>query len=240
MRTILFPGQGAQFEGMGRDWAEAHPLANETFEAWAAGEGLMNWPDEGREVVLFQTCYVQHNEPQLGKDTVEVLQRNGVDVSCERGLECCGMPAWESGDLEHLRKKAKHNIERLTPWVEQGAKVLAINPTCSMMLRREYPQLVAPEDRPAAQRLAEAVRDPGEFLWSIRKEERFNPEVETKVEGKLAYHAPCHLRAQGVGFKGRDLLRKILKVQPTTVMQCCGHDGTSAMKVGEPPTTRRP
>ena len=47
----------------------------------------------------------------------------------------------------------------------------------------------------------------------------------------MGYHAPCHLRAQAVGFKGRDLLRKIPGVVPKTVMECCGHDGTYAMKV---------
>jgi Fe-S oxidoreductase len=47
----------------------------------------------------------------------------------------------------------------------------------------------------------------------------------------VAYHAPCHLRAQGIGFKGRDLLRKIPGVQPKITMECCGHDGTYAMKV---------
>ena len=47
----------------------------------------------------------------------------------------------------------------------------------------------------------------------------------------MAYHAPCHLRAQAVGFKGRDLLRKIPGVKPRMVMECCGHDGTFAMKV---------
>ena len=29
--AILFPGQGAQCEGMGSDWAAAHPEARETF-----------------------------------------------------------------------------------------------------------------------------------------------------------------------------------------------------------------
>ena len=29
---VLFPGQGAQFEGMGRDWAEAYPIAQKTWE----------------------------------------------------------------------------------------------------------------------------------------------------------------------------------------------------------------
>jgi Fe-S oxidoreductase len=33
-----------------------------------------------------------------------------------------------------------------------------------------------------------------------------------------------------VGFKGRDLLRKIPGVTLSTVMECCGHDGTYAMK----------
>jgi Fe-S oxidoreductase len=47
----------------------------------------------------------------------------------------------------------------------------------------------------------------------------------------VAYHAPCHLRAQGKGFKGRDLMRKIPGVSPQTVMECCGHDGTYAMTV---------
>ncbi|MBW2381913.1 MAG: 4Fe-4S dicluster domain-containing protein [Deltaproteobacteria bacterium] len=160
-------------------------FAQTTFESWAKGAGLMA-KGVGGEVVLFQTCYVQGNEPQIGMDTVEVLEKNGVDVRCEKGLECCGMPAWEGGNLELLRKKAHANLNRLMPHVDAGAKVIVLNPTCSMMLRREYPEL---------------------------------------------YHTPCHLRTQGVGFKGRDLLRKIPGVAPVTVMECCGHDGTHAMTV---------
>ena len=30
--AILFPGQGSQFAGMGRDWAEAFPTAARVFE----------------------------------------------------------------------------------------------------------------------------------------------------------------------------------------------------------------
>jgi len=200
-----------------------------TFEGWAVSEGLTS-KGPGGEAVLFQTCYVQHNEPQIGKDTVEVLQRNKVDIRCEKGLQCCGMPMWEHGDLEGLRKKARANLDILAPHVEQGAKVLAINPTCSMMLRREYPELVAPEDRERAQMVADAVRDPSEYIWSLRKEERFNTEFGSSPDGPVAYHAPCHLRTQGVGFKGRDLLRKLPGVQPKLVMECCGHNGTYAMK----------
>src|SRR5262249_1933879 len=155
------------------------------------------------------------------------------------GLQCCGMPAWERGDLESLRKHAHANIETLTPFVEQGLKVVAINPTCSMMMRREHPELVSPEHRAAAKKIAAAVMDPSEFLWSIRNEERFNTKFRSTPGTAVAYHAPCHLRAQAVGFKGRDLLRKIPGVTPETVMECCGHDGTYAMtKEGFEPSIR--
>ena len=204
-------------------------FARSTFERWAKRVGMIKPADQG-EAVLFQTCYVQHNEPDIGKDTLEVLQRNGVDITCEAGLRCCGMPAWESGDLDSLRKKAKRNLDRLLPHVRAGKKVLAINPTCSMMLRREYPELVDAEDRERAEELADAVMDPSEYLWSIRDEDRFNTDFKSSPGATVAYHAPCHLRAQGVGFKGRDLLRKIPGVKPTTTMECCGHDGTYAMK----------
>jgi len=213
-------------------------FAQTTFEMWAERAGKIAH-EPGGEVVLFQTCYVQNNEPQIGRDTVEVLERNKVDARCVSGLQCCGMPAWERGDLETLRKFATANLKVLLPFVEKGAKVIAINPTCSMMMRREHPSLVEPADRPAAKKVAAAVMDPSEFLWSIRNEPRFDSNFRSTPGGAMAYHAPCHLRAQGVGFKGRDLLRKIPGVVPSTVMECCGHDGTYAMTVeGFEPSAR--
>ncbi len=206
-------------------------FASSTFERWAESTGRVRETPGQSEVVLFQTCYVQNNEPEIGRDTVAVLEKNQVSTACVKGLKCCGMPAWEHGDLETVRQNARHNLDILLPHVEAGSKVLAINPTCAMMMRREYPELLAKADRPRAEKLAAAVQDPGEFLWSIRKEERFCKDFRSSPGPSVAYHAPCHLRAQAVGFKGRDLLRLIPGVQPQAVMECCGHDGTYAMKV---------
>jgi glycerol-3-phosphate dehydrogenase subunit C len=208
-------------------------FAAEPFDAWAERQGLVR-PEPGGEVVLFQTCFVQHNEPSIGRDAVEVLRHNGVDVRVVKGLACCGMPAWEQGDLASLRAQARRDLDLLIPFVEKGAKVIVVNPTCSMMMRREWPHLLeGEEDRARAARLAPAVLDASEFLWSIRTEARFKTDFKSAPPGgTVAYHAPCHLRAQAVGFKGRDLIRKIPGVTVgTTVMECCGHDGTFAMTV---------
>ncbi len=207
-------------------------FAREGFDAWAEREGHVR-SEPGGEVVLFQTCFVQHNDPQIGKDALFVLSRCGVDARVVKGLRCCGMPAWEHGDLDALRAQAHHDLDLLLPHVERGAKVLVVNPTCSMMMRREWPHLLDGPDRARAEQLASAVMDVSEYLWSIRNEPRFSTDFRsTPPGGRIAYHAPCHLRAQGIGFKGRDLLRKIPGVTLAgTVMECCGHDGTFAMTV---------
>lgn len=213
-------------------------FAATTFESWAVAEGRIR-TEPGCDAVLFPTCFVDNNDPDLGRDTVEVLEQNGFEVGCVTGLACCGMPAWEHGDLATVQRHAKQNLDVLMPFVERGAKVVVIAPTCSMMLRREYPELVAPEDRERAAALAAAVVDPSELLWSIRKEDRFNTTFASKPDGQVAYHAPCHLRAQGVGFRGRDVIRKAMGVKVGTVMECCGQDGTWSMTVdGYEPANR--
>lgn len=146
-------------------------FASETFETWAEKNDRIR-QDPPAEAVLFQTCYVQNNEPEIGRDILEVMDHNQVDVACTRGQQCCGMPAWESGDLQTLRDRAQNNLDILMPFVEQGAKVLVVNPTCGMMMRNEYPKLLTGRDRTRAEKLSTAVRDTGEFLWSLRKEDR--------------------------------------------------------------------
>ncbi len=207
------------------------PFARECFDDWAARSRPAPSPPGEQEAVLFPTCYVQNNEPEIGRDTLEVLDRNQVSVDCVPGLSCCGMPGWEAGDLDRVRASARQNLDLLTPYVEAGARVLAVNPTCSMLMRKEYPTLVDRPDRERAARLADAVRDPSEHLWSLRREPRFDTGFRSTPGGRVAYHAPCHLRAQGSGFRARDLIRKIPGVTPVATMECSGHDGTWAMKV---------
>ena len=60
-------------------------------------------------------------------------------------------------DLQNLRVQAKHNIERLLPHVESGAKILVLNPTCSMMMRKEYVELLDGADKENAQKVADAT-----------------------------------------------------------------------------------
>ncbi len=206
-----------------------------TFEAWfrARTSGADETPDGTHKVVLFETCFVNYNNPSVGKAAFRVLAHNDCRIACPK-LECCGMPALDSGDVAAARAKAVRNVKGLLPWVERGYLVAVINPTCSLMIRQEYPELLDDPADPAlaaaAKRVAGATRDLSEFLFGLRQAGAFKEDFKSSPNGPLAYHAPCHLRMQNVGFRGRDLMRRIPGVQPRLVQECCGHDGTWAMK----------
>jgi Fe-S oxidoreductase len=68
-----------------------------------------------------------------------------------------------------------------------------------------------------------------EFLASLAAQGKLNKNFKTGA-GKVNYHMPCHLRAQNVGYKTRDVLSLLPNTRVTVVEQCSGHDGTWAMK----------
>ena len=88
---------------------------------------------------------------------------------------CCGMPAWEKGDLESLQPQARANLAVLLPFVERGRQGAGHQ---SDLLDDAAPRVPdagrAPGREPRRRGLAAAVMDPSEFLWSIRNEPRFS------------------------------------------------------------------
>lgn len=185
--------------------------------------------DPAAKIVFFATCFVNYNNPRIGKDAVEVFEKNNVQVECPN-QNCCGMPGLDSGDLKFAMKKMKRNIESLHPYVEQGYKIVATNPTCSLTLKKKYAQFMPPgEWQDKARELGAATQDLHEFLFELKKSEKFNRDFKSSP-GSVAYHVPCHLRAQNIGLRSRDMMKLIPGAQITPVSECCGHDGTWAMK----------
>jgi len=198
----------------------------ETFERWLSSNPLPPAPSEpAAKVALFYTCFINYNDPEPGKAAVKVLARNQCAINCPR-QNCCGMPALDGGDVEFARKQAQANIDALLPLVREGYRVAVINPTCSLMMRQEYPRLIATD---ASRTVAAAIADTHELLYELRRANRFNRDFRS-TPGTIAYHIPCHLKAQHIGLRSRDLMRLIPGVEITTVDACCAHDGTWAMK----------
>ena len=207
-------------------------FASEKFETWFSKnhqEYLV--PDEKIQdnVVLFHTCFGNYNNPEIAKDAVFVLWKNNINVVVPP-MNCCGMPAMESGNLDMAVKQAESNYETLFPYIQKGYKVLVLNPTCSMTMKDDYPvMLETKQNKEDLQQFSAAIFDTNEYLFQLKREDKFNREFKTSP-GKVAYHIPCHLRAQNIGYRSRDMMRTIGETSFNLVDECCGHNGTWAMK----------
>ncbi len=199
--------------------------ASESFMTWWGRRAPLEPPAApSAEVALFATCFVNYNDPSIGQAAIEVLERGGCSVECPEQV-CCGMPKLDSGDLEGARKLARKNVELLLPSVRAGRKILSPGPSCTLMLKKEYPEIVG---TPEAAEVAAAVMDLSDFLMQLARAKKL-PKPPPDSIGKVAYHVACHNRVQNFGYKGRDLL-KWAGGDVTLVDKCCGMDGTWGMK----------
>jgi len=197
--------------------------ADESFLTWWSRRAPV--PQNGSQpVALFATCFVNYNDPAIGKDAVSMLERAGCNVDCPEQV-CCGMPKLDGGDLEGARKLARQNVETLLPAVREGRKIVSPGPSCTLVLRTEYPELVP---TPEAREVAAAVMDLSDFLLHQARSKRL-PKPPEGTLGKVAFHVACHNRVQNFGYRGRDLL-KWAGGDVTLVDRCCGMDGTWGMK----------
>jgi len=100
---------------------------------------------------------------------------------------CCGMPKLELGDIEAVAAAARQVTAALLPWIDKGYDVIALTPSCALMLKFEWP-LILPKDQ-AVERLSQATFDVSEYVVDIAKKDGLAPGLEP-IEGGVQ-RAPC-------------------------------------------------
>lgn len=196
-------------------------------------------PAHGRKAVLYATCYGNFNNPEIGRATRAVLARNGVETEVVHP-SCCGMPLLEQGNIPAVAESARKVAAELGPWIDKGYDIIALMPSCALMLKFEWP-LILPDD-PAVERLSKATRDVSEYIVDIAKNEGLADGLSS-LGGKVAVHLACHARAQNMGAKAAELMRLVPDSDVQVIERCSGHGGSwgvmkenfeVALKVGRP------
>jgi Fe-S oxidoreductase len=179
----------------------------------------------GGKVAFFYTCSVNYNYPDIGKSAVAVLAHHDVQIACPE-QRCCGMPYLDGGDFENAKQNMKFNLKSLRRYVDNGYTIVVAQPTCGYVLKKEYPWLDGSAD---AKVVAAATKDLMEYLSDLRSEGKLDTRFKQPI-GKVVYHLPCHLKAQNIGYRSRDLLKLVPGAEVEMVERCTGMDGTWGMK----------
>lgn len=196
------------------------PVAAERFTTWWRRVGRAN---SSPEVMVLPTCAVEYHEPTIGRDLLAVLDHNSVEAGVSAAV-CCGAPWLHSGDLQRFASQARRVVKELGAAVDSGATVLVPQPLCAQVIRREYPHHLSD---PEVRALAEAVRDPLEYLDA----RGILTEFPGEIPAGIAYHAACPQRVTGVDAVEARVLG-VLGVPVRVVARCSGTDGLWGLRAG--------
>jgi glycerol-3-phosphate dehydrogenase subunit C len=201
------------------------PFDPEPFPAWLEKHAPLAGAGDAGEVVIFSTCYGDYNQSKVPRAAVRVLEHQGYRVVRPAEV-CCGMPNLDGGDVEAMKAKVRANVASLAPLVRAGKKIVVPSPTCGYTMKKEWPVYV---DDPDVRAVAEATFDLMQFLDGLRRAKTWKTDWKKSL-GKIAYHAPCHLRAQKIAYPGMRILNTIADTDVRMVEQCSAVDGTWGMK----------
>lgn len=199
------------------------PYAKERFTTWFNKRQAPPLDAPQGSVAVFPTCLVEYQNPAVGRDLVKVFEHNRIECSLPDGARCCGAPWLHAGDIEHFQKQAEHNVEVLAREVRRGRDIVVSQPTCGYVLKHDYPLYVEGDD---AELVGEHSFDAGEYLMRLDRDDdkELDREFGGAVPETVTYHVACHLQAQNVGLKSRDLM-KIAGSEVKLVNKCSGIDG---------------
>ncbi|CUA79102.1 (Fe-S)-binding protein [Anoxybacillus suryakundensis] len=180
-------------------------------------------------VTLFVTCLVDLFHVNVGKATVELLERLGCTIHFPEAQTCCGQPAYNSGYVKEAKEAMKHMIRTF----EHAEYIVTPSGSCATMFK-EYPHIFKGDSEweERAQHVANKTYELTQFIVDVLKIE----DVGARLEGKATYHTSCHMtRLLGVKDAPLTLLQHVkgLEVVPLpNAHNCCGFGGTFSVKMG--------
>jgi Fe-S oxidoreductase len=196
------------------------PYSDQRFSTWFGRRtGVVAAKRHGK-VTVFPTCFVEYQATQVGKDLVNVYERNGIECS-NTAAGCCGAPWLHAGDIDRFTKVARRNVEMLAAEIRDGGDIVVPQPACGYVVRQHYVDYVGGSD---AELVSQHTYDAAEYL--VRLHDADGAELDNGFRGvapKIAYHVSGHLLAQHVGTPGRELMQ-LTGADVVLVEGSCGDD----------------
>jgi L-lactate dehydrogenase complex protein LldE len=179
---------------------------------------------------LFVTCLVDGVVPQVGKATVQVLERLGVTVEMPWEQTCCGQMHVNTGYPREAIPLVRNHVAAF----EGYDAIVVPSGSCTGAIRHQHADVARLAGDGALAAAAEAIAartwELSEFLVDVLGV----TDVGAYFPHRVTYHPTCHsLRLLRVGQRPLQLLRAVEGidlVELPDAEQCCGFGGTFALK----------
>ncbi len=205
---------------------ELPPFAAQTFVQWFRARG--GSPDSVNrlgQVVLFPDTFTNYNHPELGRATVKVMETLGYQVILP-DLRCCGRPMLSKGMLDKAKENAARNVDTIHRYIESGAKLVGIEPSCILTFADEYPDML-PHDAHRSARIAENTMLVEQFIaYALERGAQLRLDG-SNLPDKILLHGHCHQKARVGTGPALNILRSIEGCETVEINSgCCGMAGS--------------
>lgn len=182
----------------------------------------------GQVVAFFHGCGTNYYEPDLGELAIAILELLGCQVVVPPQV-CCGLPLQSNGLFEAARGHARSNIVSLLPFAREGIPIVGTSTSCTLSLKHDYRAILGLHGD-EVETVAGNTFDFFEFLTTCLREP-FGRLALAPVQARALYHAPCQLKAHGIGTPALHVLRRIPQLDLAfSESECCGVAGTYGIK----------
>ncbi len=177
------------------------------------------------KVAYYHGCYVNYNNPQLGKELIDVFNAMDIGVVLLEKEKCCGLPLAVNGFPERAKTQATFNLRYLEQAVEKRLEVVGTSSSCTMNLRDEYHHVLGMPNQKVKPHIHIVTR----YIYKLLKEGKKLPLKPMPL--RVAYHTACHVEKAGWAPYTLDVLRHIPGLEIVMLpSQCCGIAGTYGFK----------
>ena len=203
-------------------------IAQQPFMRWASRRRLNRPRRVGkRKVLFFVDQYANWHNPLLGQALVHVFEHQKVEVYVPTNQSPSWMAKIAMGDIARVRKMIGPSIKRLADAVRQGYDIVSLEPSATLCLQHEYPNLIDSED---AHLVAKRSFDAGRYLWDMHQANELELDF-SPLSATVLYHLPCHLKAIDAEQPGLQLMRLIPGLNFIQAdAGCSGMAGTFGMR----------
>lgn len=181
-------------------------------------------------VVLWADTFNNYFEPEVLRDAQAVLSAAGCEVVPQHTLVaakdplCCGRTRLAFGDVQGARSALMRTLEVLGPWLDRGACLVGLEPSCLLTMRDEL--LVMRLDSRRSQQLSSSAWLFAEFLERGLADASLALDLAPLAGVSALVHGHCHQKAFDAFAPTMALLARIPGLHSTPLESgCCGMAG---------------
>lgn len=183
-------------------------------------------------VAIFIGCLANYNYTNVGESLLKILKALEIEAFVPKFQECCGAPAFFTGDIRTVTTLIKRNIEYFERFWDDIEAMIIPEATCAAMIKVDWKHALelAGEQNEWLERLERLL--PKIYMtseWLASHTNILARLDDTHADSVITYHDPCHARkVLGVYKQPRALLAKNFTInEMPDCTRCCGFGGIS-------------